>query len=83
MMVIVENVLTWDWLTTFFASSYTAPDGTPVRVKFVADENGYQPQSDLLPVAPEFPHEIPQYVLDQIAFAAQEEAARSREERYE
>ncbi|XP_050700782.1 cuticle protein AMP1A-like [Eriocheir sinensis] len=63
--------------------SYTAPDGTPVRVKFVADENGYQPQSDLLPVAPEFPHEIPQYVLDQIAFAAQEDAARSREDRYE
>ncbi|XP_045593243.1 cuticle protein CP14.6-like [Procambarus clarkii] len=58
--------------------SYTAPDGTPVVVKFVADENGYQPQSDLLPVAPEFPHPIPQFVLDQIAFAAQEDAARAR-----
>nr|XP_045593179.1 larval cuticle protein LCP-22-like [Procambarus clarkii] len=55
--------------------SYTAPDGNPVNVKFVADENGYQPQSDLLPVAPEFPHPIPQFVLDQIAFAAQEDAA--------
>ncbi|XP_071516012.1 cuticle protein AM/CP1114-like [Panulirus ornatus] len=58
--------------------SYTAPDGTPVHVKFVADENGYQPQSDLLPVAPEFPHPIPQFVLDQIAFAAAEDAARAR-----
>ncbi|XP_042218168.1 cuticle protein AMP1A-like isoform X1 [Homarus americanus] len=58
--------------------SYTAPDGTPVYVKFVADENGYQPQSDLLPVAPEFPHPIPQFVLDQIAFAAEEDAARDR-----
>nr|XP_045593218.1 cuticle protein AMP1A-like [Procambarus clarkii] len=60
--------------------SYTAPDGTLVHVKFVADENGYQPQSDLLPVAPEFPHPIPQFVLDQIAFAAAEDAARSSEE---
>ncbi|XP_027208951.2 cuticle protein AMP1A-like [Penaeus vannamei] len=58
--------------------SYTAPDGTPVVVKFVADENGYQPQSDLLPVAPAFPHPIPQFVLDQIAFAAEEDAARAR-----
>ncbi|XP_071516003.1 cuticle protein AMP1A-like [Panulirus ornatus] len=51
--------------------SYIAPDGTPVVVTFVADENGYQPQSDVLPVAPAFPHPIPQYVLDQIAFAAE------------
>ncbi|XP_069188713.1 cuticle protein AMP1A-like [Procambarus clarkii] len=58
--------------------SYTAPDGTPVRVTFVANENGYQPQSDLLPVAPEFPHPIPQFVLDQIAFAAAEDAAAAR-----
>ncbi|XP_053639598.2 cuticle protein CP14.6-like [Cherax quadricarinatus] len=58
--------------------SYTAPDGTHVVVKFVADENGYQPQSDLLPVAPAFPHPIPQFVLDQIAFAAEEDAARAR-----
>ncbi|XP_071516038.1 uncharacterized protein [Panulirus ornatus] len=58
--------------------SYTAPDGTPVVVKFVANEYGYQPQSDLLPVAPAFPHPIPQFVLDQIAFAAQEDAARAR-----
>ncbi|XP_047469317.1 cuticle protein AMP1A-like [Penaeus chinensis] len=60
--------------------SYTAPDGTPVHVEFVADERGFQPQSDLLPVAPEFPHPIPQFVLDQIAFAAEEDAARARGE---
>ncbi|XP_071516056.1 cuticle protein CP14.6-like [Panulirus ornatus] len=57
--------------------SYTAPDGTPVVVKFVANEHGFQPQSDHLPVAPAFPHPIPQFVLDQIAFAAQEDAARA------
>ncbi|XP_050700855.1 cuticle protein AMP1A-like isoform X1 [Eriocheir sinensis] len=60
--------------------SYTAPDGTLVVVKFVANENGYQPESDLLPVAPEFPHPIPQFVLDQIAFAAKEDAERDSEE---
>ncbi|XP_050700779.1 cuticle protein AMP1A-like isoform X1 [Eriocheir sinensis] len=60
--------------------SYTAPDGTFVEVKFVADGNGYQPESDLLPVAPAFPHPIPQFVLDQIAFAAEEDAKRARGE---
>ncbi|XP_053639593.2 cuticle protein AMP1A-like [Cherax quadricarinatus] len=60
--------------------SYTAPDGTSVVVKFVADENGYQPESNHLPVAPVFPHPIPQFVLDQIAFAAEEDAARARSE---
>ncbi|XP_063587464.1 cuticle protein AMP1A-like [Penaeus indicus] len=59
--------------------SYTAPDGTPVSLKFVADENGFQPQSDLLPVAPEFPHPIPDFVLRQIEFAEQQRAARARE----
>ncbi|XP_066943587.1 cuticle protein AMP1A-like [Macrobrachium rosenbergii] len=53
--------------------SYTSPEGVPVQVKYVANENGFQPQSDLLPVAPEFPHPIPQFVLDQIAFAAEED----------
>ncbi|XP_026328835.1 larval cuticle protein LCP-17-like isoform X2 [Hyposmocoma kahamanoa] len=37
---------------------YQAPDGTNVRFSYVADENGYQPQSDLLPVAPEIPAAI-------------------------
>ena len=60
--------------------SYTAPDGTLVEMKFVADENGFQPESNMLPVAPAFPHEIPQFVLDQIAFAAEEDDARARAE---
>ncbi|KAK7085907.1 hypothetical protein SK128_013020 [Halocaridina rubra] len=58
--------------------SYTSPDGTPVFVQYVANENGFQPQSDLLPVAPAFPHPIPQFVLNQIAFAAEEDARRSK-----
>ncbi|XP_047469329.1 cuticle protein CP14.6-like [Penaeus chinensis] len=59
--------------------SYTAPDGTPVHVEFVANENGFQPQGDHLPVAPEFPHPIPDFVLEQIAFAAEEDARRPKE----
>ncbi|EDV96128.1 larval cuticle protein 3 [Drosophila grimshawi] len=38
--------------------SYTSPEGVPVHVSYVADENGFQPQSDLLPVAPPIPFEI-------------------------
>ncbi|XP_063587666.1 larval cuticle protein LCP-30-like [Penaeus indicus] len=60
--------------------SYTAPDGSLIEIKFVANENGFQPQGAHLPVAPEFPHPIPQFVLDQIAFAAEENAARERAE---
>nr|XP_027223716.1 cuticle protein CP14.6-like [Penaeus vannamei] len=35
--------------------SYTAPDGTEIHLRFVADDNGFQPEGDHLPVAPEFP----------------------------
>lgn len=53
---------------------YTAPNGEVVSMKFVADENGFQPESSHLPVAPEFPHPIPDFVLDQIRRAAEEDA---------
>ena len=42
------------------AFSYTAPDGTPIQLQWVADEGGFQPQGAHLPVAPAFPHPIPQ-----------------------
>merc|ERR1739838_583818 len=58
--------------------SFTHPDGTPFYMTFVADENGFQPQSDALPVAPAFPHPIPQFVLDQIEFARLEDEAAAR-----
>lgn len=58
---------------------YTAPDGSLIVVKFVANEFGYQPESDSLPIAPEFPHPIPDFVLQQIAKAEQEDRDKSRE----
>ncbi|XP_018028050.1 larval cuticle protein 65Ag1 [Hyalella azteca] len=60
--------------------SFTHPDGTPFELKFVANAAGYQPESAALPVAPAFPFEIPQFVLDQIAKAAEEDANRSLEQ---
>merc|ERR1712002_535720 len=54
-------------------------DGEAVPLTFVANEKGYQPESSLLPIAPAFPHEIPEWVLEQIAFAEQERAAQSEE----
>jgi len=58
--------------------SFTHPDGTPFYMTFVADENGFQPQSDALPVAPAFPHPIPDFVLRQIEKARLEDEAAAR-----
>ncbi|XP_071551790.1 cuticle protein AMP4-like [Panulirus ornatus] len=52
--------------------SYVLDDGSIAEVRYTADENGFQPESLLLPVAPAFPHPIPQYVLDQIAFGEEQ-----------
>ena len=58
---------------------FTFPDGQKFELSYVADaEGGYQPKSDFLPVAPAFPHPIPQFVLDQIAFAQEEDEAAAR-----
>ncbi|MCL4156164.1 UNVERIFIED_CONTAM: hypothetical protein GTU68_017658, partial [Idotea baltica] len=63
--------------------SFKFPTGESYELTFVADDNGFQPQSDWIPVAPEFPHPIPQFVLDQIAFAAtQRSSAESQSGRY-
>ncbi|XP_076035276.1 cuticle protein AM/CP1114-like [Oratosquilla oratoria] len=58
--------------------SFTFPDGQVFDLTFVADENGYKPDSSFLPVAPAFPHPIPQFVLDQIEFARQQDEAREK-----
>lgn len=37
---------------------YTSPNGEPVIVTYIADDNGYQPQSDLLPQVPPVPEHV-------------------------
>ncbi|XP_053609604.1 larval cuticle protein LCP-17-like [Plodia interpunctella] len=39
-------------------SSWTAPDGTPVQFSYLANEDGYQPTGNLIPVAPPIPEAI-------------------------
>ncbi|XP_042890996.1 cuticle protein AMP1A-like [Penaeus japonicus] len=38
--------------------SFPLADGTIAEVSFIADENGYQPSSDLLPVGPPPPEHV-------------------------
>ncbi|XP_053692228.1 endocuticle structural glycoprotein SgAbd-2-like [Sabethes cyaneus] len=38
--------------------SYTAPEGTKITLRYVADENGFQPQGDHLPTPPPIPEQI-------------------------
>ncbi|CAH0558116.1 unnamed protein product [Brassicogethes aeneus] len=37
---------------------FMSPEGKKILVQYIADENGFQPQSDILPVAPPIPEAI-------------------------
>ncbi|XP_064080814.1 pupal cuticle protein 20-like [Macrobrachium nipponense] len=51
--------------------SFTLPDGTPAVFRFVADENGFRVESDLLPTPPP----LPPHAIEQIERARQEQAS--------
>ncbi|XP_047475719.1 pupal cuticle protein 36-like [Penaeus chinensis] len=53
------------------AWSFTFPDGTPADFRFVADENGFRVESDLLPTPPP----LPPHAIAQIEKARLEDAA--------
>lgn len=38
--------------------AWTSDDGTPVQISYIADENGYQPQGNVLPTPPPIPEAI-------------------------
>lgn len=38
--------------------AYTAPDGTPVQISYIANENGFQPVGNILPTPPPIPEAI-------------------------
>ena len=51
--------------------SYLLDDGNTASFNWVVDEQGYRVESNMLPVAPAFPHAIPAHVQQQIDFAAE------------
>ncbi|XP_042241695.1 cuticle protein AM1159-like [Homarus americanus] len=51
--------------------SFILPDGTIAEIRFIANENGFQPESPLLPT----PHPLPAHAIEQIRFAEEQRAA--------
>ncbi|XP_071552023.1 cuticle protein AMP4-like [Panulirus ornatus] len=57
---------------TNIEGTYRLPDGDGfAEVRFIANENGFQPQSDLLPK----PHPLPDHVVELLRIAEEQRAA--------
>ncbi|XP_069996572.1 cuticle protein AMP1A-like isoform X1 [Penaeus vannamei] len=50
---------------------FTDPDGNVVEVRFTADENGFQPESDAIPQPPP----VPEFVYELLAIAEQQRSS--------
>lgn len=73
----LRNVEDQDVIVARGEYSYTDPDGNLVKVSYISDENGFQPQGDHLPVAPEIPPQI-QRALAYLATASPPEDNRKK-----
>jgi len=55
---------------------YNSPEGNPIDIKYIADENGFQPQGDALPIAPPTPDHVLKTLEIIAANAAQQQRAK-------
>ncbi|KAJ8947816.1 hypothetical protein NQ314_008539 [Rhamnusium bicolor] len=51
---------------------FSSPEGVPVAISYVADENGFQPSGDVLPTPPPIPSNILRSLEYNAAHASEE-----------
>ncbi|KAJ8920790.1 hypothetical protein NQ315_004931 [Exocentrus adspersus] len=61
---------------------YTSPEGLPVQVSYVADQNGFQPSGNVLPTPPPIPEAIARSVAYNLAHPQPQDAVLPLARRY-